>query len=184
VASFRTEAALPAEGILGGTNARLPEDLAVLSAEEVPEGFHAQRDAKGKLYRYRILNRRIPSPLDRRQVHVVRTPLDAAAMGRAAALLTGRHDFSSFKNTGSVEGSAVRNLHRLDIVESGAYIAIEAEADGFLYRMVRNLVGTLILVGRGALRPEAVAGILAGRERRLAGPAAPPGGLCLVEVYY
>ena len=184
VASFRTGSKIPPRGVMGGTNARLPDDVAVVRAEDAPAGVHARRDATGKLYRYVILNRSAPSPLDRFHTHRVAAHLDEGRMASAAALLTGRHDFSSFRNAGSVEGSAVRTLRRLDIDRSGEYISISPEGDGFLYRMVRNLVGTLLVVGRGDLEPQAVAEILEARDRRRAGPAAPARGLSLVEVYY
>jgi tRNA pseudouridine38-40 synthase len=105
-------------------------------------------------------------------------------MSEAARLLTGRHDFSAFRNSGSVEGPADRTLRRLDIERLGDYISIDAGGDGFLYKMVRNLVGTLVEVGRGKIAPREVAGILESRDRRRAGPTAPARGLCLVEVFY
>jgi tRNA pseudouridine38-40 synthase len=105
-------------------------------------------------------------------------------MVRAAERLVGRHDFSSFRNAGSVPGPAVRRIDRLDIERRGEYIALDVVGDGFLYKMVRNLVGTLLLVGRGKLRPEEVGEILERRDRRAAGPTAPAKGLCLVEVLY
>jgi tRNA pseudouridine38-40 synthase len=184
VVSFLTRSRFPARAFVFGVNARLPEDVAVLAAEEAAEGFHAQRDAKGKLYRYRILNRETPAPLSERFCHRVPEPLDAGRMADAAARLVGRHDFSAFRNAGSVPGSAVRCVDRLDIERLDDYISIETGGDGFLYRMVRNLVGTLILAGRGRLSPEEVGGILASRDRSRAGPTAPARGLCLVEVFY
>lgn len=184
VVSFRTASRLPAAGILGGTNARLPEDVALRSAEDAEAGFHAQRDARGKHYRYRILNRRTPAPLRRRTAWRVPRALDRDRMAAAAAPLLGRHDFRAFRNAGSVVGDPVRTLRRLDIRDDGEYLCIEVEGDGFLYRMVRNLVGTLVAAGDGRIAPEAVREILASRDRRRAGPAAPAHGLCLVEVFY
>jgi tRNA pseudouridine38-40 synthase len=184
VASFRTRSAVPAGGVIHGTNALLPGDVAVRLAEEALPGFHAQRDAKGKLYRYRILTRRVRSPVRARFSHRIGAPLDVEAMSRAARGLVGTHDFSAFRNAGSVAGSGVRTLRRLDIDRLEEYICIEAEGDGFLYKMVRNLVGTLILVGQAKLAPDEVPEILAARDRRRAGPTAPARGLCLVEVYY
>ena len=168
----------------GGLNLLLPRDVAVVGAEDAPEDFHARRDATGKLYRYTILNRRTPSPLDRRYAHRVAVPLAEARMARAASNLLGRHDFAAFRNAGSTPGSAVRELRRLDIERRGDYIRIDVTGDGFLYKMVRNLAGTLIQVGRGKLSPGDVKRILEGRDRRLAGPTAPAKGLCLIEVFY
>ena len=184
VVSFRTTSDVPPEGIQHGANARLPVTVAIRSASDVGPDFHAQRSAVAKHYRYRIFNRRVRGPLARRFAARVGTPLDEKRMARAATHLLGTHDFSSFRNAGSVETSPVRTLRRLDIQRQGEYLALEFEADGFLYRMVRNLVGTLLLVGRGSLDPDEVGAILARRDRGAAGPAAPARGLCLVEVFY
>ena len=184
VASFRTTCTIPPEGIAFGTNSRLPRDVAVLSAADVPPDFHAQRSATRKHYRYSILNRRVRSPLAGRTALEVAAPLDDARMVEAAAHLIGRHDYTSFRNAGSVETSPVRTVSRLDITRSGEYLAIDVEGDGFLYKMVRNLVGTLMMVGVGKLTPVEAGWILEQRDRRRAGPAAPAHGLCLVEVSY
>lgn len=184
VVGLRTESETPIQGIVHGTNSALPRDVVVLSAEEVAPEFHARRDALGKLYRYRIVNRPIRPALDRRDATWIRGPLDADAMGLAAQTLVGEHDFSSFRNAGSFQGSAVRSLRRVDITRKGQYISIDVVGTGFLYKMVRNLVGTLLLVGRGSLTPAGVRSILSDRDRNSAGPTAPPEGLCLVEVYY
>jgi len=184
VVSFRTTSSVPAEGIRHGANARMPASVAIRCATDVRPDFHAQRDAVAKHYRYRILVSRVRRPLSRRYATRIRTPLDEGRMVQAASHLLGTHDFSSFKNAGSVETCPVRTLRRLDIARECAYLSLEFEADGFLYRMVRNLVGTLILVGRGSLDPEEVGRILAARDRTAAGPAAPARGLCLVEVFY
>ena len=184
VVSLRTQSETPLAGVIHGTNSALPEDVAVLAAEEAPPSFHARRDAKGKHYRYRILNRPVRAPLSTRYATWYRKSLDTAAMSAAAEYLLGENDYSAFRNTGSFEGSAVRTLRRLDITRDRQYISINVVGDGFLYKMVRNLVGTLMLVGRGNLIPQEVETILAGRDRTGAGPTAPPEGLCLVEVYY
>jgi len=184
VVGFRTRSRIPAEGFLGGTNALLPRDVAVLRAEDAPPSFHARRDATGKHYRYRIVNRRSPAPLSARYATPVRAPLDEAGMAAAARPLLGTHDFSAFRNAGSVEGTGVRTLTRLDITREGEYLSMDVEGDGFLYRMVRNLAGTLIRAGRGRLDADGVRRILESRDRRTAGPAAPARGLCLVEVFY
>jgi tRNA pseudouridine38-40 synthase len=184
VVSFRTRSTVPLEGIQYGGNALMPRTIAILDAREVDPAFHAQRDAVAKHYRYRILNRRVRAPLSERFVTHVSKPLDVDRMREAAAHLRGEHDFESFRNAGSVDTSPVRTLRRLDIVREGDYLSLEFEADGFLYRMVRNLVGTLLLVGGHAIDPDAVAEVLAARDRTVAGPAAPARGLCLVEVFY
>jgi len=184
VVSFRTTSGVPPEGIQHGTNSRLPETVSIRSAADVDPDFHAQRSAVAKHYRYRVFNRRVRGPLARRYAARIGRPLDAARMVRAAPHLLGKHDFSSFRNSGSVDTSPVRTLRRLDIDRKGEYLSLDFEADGFLYRMVRNLVGTLLLVGRGSLDPDEVGTILSRRDRGAAGPAAPARGLCLVEVFY
>ncbi|MCU0728140.1 MAG: tRNA pseudouridine(38-40) synthase TruA [Planctomycetes bacterium] len=184
VASFRTGNGMPARGVWHGTNALLPGDVAILGVEEAEPDFHARRDATGKHYRYSILERPVRSPLHERRAFRVPAILDAAMMTDAARRLLGCHDFSSFRNAGSFEGSAVRTLSRLDVSREGAFLHLDVAGDGFLYRMVRNIAGTLIRVGERRLAPEEVGEILERRERPAAGPAAPARGLCLVEVFY
>jgi tRNA pseudouridine38-40 synthase len=183
-ASFRTRSDMPVEGIWHGSNVRLPDSIAILAAEDAPGGFHAQRDATSKHYRYSILVRPVRAPLAERYALRVRGPLDVPAMREAAAGVPGRRDWSSFRNAGSVEGSAVRTVTRLDITRDGEYVLVDVEGDGFLYKMVRNLVGTLLEVGRGKRRPEELPEILEAKDRRRAGPTASPRGLTLVEVRY
>ncbi len=163
----------------------LPTSIAVLAVRRMPPGFHARRSALGKVYRYRIITGRTALPFETRWAWPVPRPLDLEAMRHAAAQLVGRHDFASFASAGSTASSTVRSLRRLEIVERGSGIVeIEAEADGFLYRMVRALVGLLAAIGSGA-RPATDAGVvLAARDRGLAGRTAPAAGLCLVRVIY
>ncbi len=184
VVSFRTESRVPARGIVHGTNALLPPDVVILSADDAPPDFHACRDARAKHYRYRALDREIRSPLGERYAARVRGPLDVAAMDGAAAVLRGRHDFSSFRSAGSVVGDPVRELRELAVYRQGDGIVFDFRGDGFLYRMVRNIVGTLLQAGRGRLTPGQVEAVLAARDRRRAGPTAPACGLCLMEVFY
>jgi tRNA pseudouridine38-40 synthase len=184
VVSFRTTSTIPPRGILHGVNHRLPEAIGLLAVEEASPDFHAQRDALGKRYRYRILNRDTPRPLDARTTWRVAAPLDLDLMSRAADHLIGIHDFTSFRNHGSVDGDRVRTVRRIGFTRDGERIDIDVEGDGFLYRMVRNITGTLVLVGRGALPPPRVREMLLAQDRRVAGPAAPARGLCLMEVFY
>jgi tRNA pseudouridine38-40 synthase len=171
--------------IRGALNHHLkPAAVAVLLVEPVSEGFDARRSARGRLYRYRILNRRAPATLERRRVWHVAVPLDAAAMQAAARHLLGRHDFSTFRDSLCQAKSPVKTLDRLEVARSGDEIAIAAAARSFLHHQVRNMVGTLKLVGAGKWRPDDVAAALAARDRRAGGPTAPAEGLYLVRVIY
>jgi tRNA pseudouridine38-40 synthase len=161
-----------------------PHAVAVLDVARVDEHFDARRSARGRVYRYRILNRRPPAVLERSRVWHVGPPLDAGAMQEAAQLLVGRHDFSSFRDSLCQAKSPVKTLDRLDVARQGEEIQIEARARSFLHHQVRNMVGTLKLVGAGKWKVAQVADALAARDRRAGGPTAPPEGLYLVEVIY
>lgn len=161
-----------------------PAAVAVLKVEAVPPSFDARRSAKGRVYRYRILNRRPPPVLERGRVWHVGPPLDAEAMQGAAQLLVGKHDFTSFRDTMCQAKSPLKTLDRLDVARIGDEIVIEARARSFLHHQVRNMVGTLKLVGASKWRVGRVAEALAARDRRAGGPTAPPEGLYLVEVIY
>ena len=161
-----------------------PAPVAVLSAVAVGEEFHARFSAIGRAYRYRIVNRRAPLALELgRAWHLVQ-PLDAARMHEAAQLLVGNHDFTSFRSSICQAPSPVKTLDRLDVARHGEAIEIVAEARSFLHHQVRNMAGTLKLVGEGKWQPRDVAAALAARDRAKAGPTAPPEGLCLERVAY
>ncbi len=163
----------------------LPETVRVLAVREMPAEFHARGSAAGKVYRYRVVNRELALPFEAPFAWHVRAPLDLAAMRAAAAHLVGRHDFAAFQTAGSPTETTVRTLHRLDVRERpGGVVEVEAVADGFLYRMVRNLVGLLVEVGLGRRPPDDAARVLAARDRSAAGRTAPARGLCLVRVLY
>jgi tRNA pseudouridine38-40 synthase len=156
----------------------------VLAVEPVADSFDARRSATGRVYRYRILNRRAPPVLERGRVWHVGPPLDAEAMQEAAGLLLGKHDFTTFRDSLCQAKSPVKTLDRLDVTRFDEEIRIEARARSFLHHQVRNMVGTLKLVGAGKWRVPQVAEALAARDRRAGGPTAPPEGLYLVEVVY
>ena len=161
-----------------------PHPLAVLRAAVVPEDWSARFSALGRAYRFRILNRRArPALLARRVWHVER-PLDSPSMQAAAQLLVGRHDFTSFRAAACQAKSPVRTLDRLDVARCGDEVVMTAEARSFLHHQVRNMVGTLKLVGEGRWPQSRVAEALAARDRRAAGPTAPPDGLTLAAVRY
>ncbi len=161
-----------------------PLPVSVLVAEPAPEGFHARFSAKQRRYRYRIVNRRTPLALDAGRAWRVPHSLDAEAMGRAARHLVGRHDFTSFRASLCQAASPVKTLDRLDVQRQGEEILIDAEARSFLHHQVRNIVGSLKLVGEGRWSESDLARALEARDRRAAGPTAPAYGLYLVEVRY
>ncbi len=161
-----------------------PLAVAVLSAEVVADDFHARFQATSRVYLYRILNRRPPPVLDRGRVWWVPQPLDAGAMNEAAKMLLGKHDFTSFRNTHCQAKSPVKTLDVFEVRRDGEEIAITAEARSFLHNQVRNMVGTLKLVGIGKWTPENVRSVLEARDRAAAGPLSPPDGLYLMKVRY
>lgn len=184
VATFRTESAAPLKAFVLGLNSLLPKDIAVRAASERPEGFDARRSARGKLYRYRVVNRPVRTPLAQRYAWELYSPLDEGAMGRAARSLLGRHDFSAFRASDCEAPHAVRELRKLSVVRDGEEVTFDVEATAFLKHMVRNLVGTLVEVGQGRRPESSIAELLAARDRARAGATAPARGLCLVQVFY
>jgi tRNA pseudouridine38-40 synthase len=189
VVSFITESRLSLDVLHRALNAHLPRDIVVLSVDEVREGFHAIRDAKRKRYRYVIQDGPIGDVFRRRFAWHVFAHLHVAAMQRAAQSLVGTHDFCSFQSAGADRETTVRTLFEISLERGrGAgeedVITLEIEADGFLYNMVRTIVGTLVQVGRGT-QPESWPGeVLRALDRRAAGQTAPPHGLFLVDVKY
>lgn len=162
----------------------LPHAVAVLRAARAAEGWNPRFSAIGRAYRYVILNRRARPALEAGQVWHVHLPLDVAAMHAAAQSLLGHHDFTSFRATSCQAKSPLRTLDRLDVRREGERIVIEAAARSFLHHQVRNMVGTLKLVGQGLWPVARVAEALAARHRAAAGPTAPPEGLALMAVRY
>lgn len=185
VASFRAQTALGVNKIFMGVNSVLPDDIVVKELTEAPPDFNALKDAKGKVYLYRIKNQRLRPVLGRQYFWLVRFRLDVDRMREAAAFLMGEHDFSAFCATGCDIQERVRTLRRLDITtRDNAMIEFTVESGGFLRHMVRNIVGTLVDVGRGKFSPEDMRSILASGDRTKAGTAAPACGLFLMEVKY
>jgi tRNA pseudouridine38-40 synthase len=166
-------------------NAFLPQDIRVLSATRARPDFHARFNAAGKQYRYVIWNHPAMNPLLRTQAWHVPQALDVPAMRRAARVFVGRHDFKSFAaNRGYEMVSTVRTVTRCELRRSGCTLTVVIEGDGFLYKMCRGIVGTLVQVGQGKFAPEDVKSMLAARDRRLAGMTAPALGLVLWKVFY
>lgn len=183
--SFRTEHTIPCGRLVGALNHFLPRDIAVRSCAEVPPDFHARYSCTGKEYEYRIWNERVRDPfLEGRALHYW-NELDLPRLNRAAARFAGPHDFTSFCAADARErGNMVRTVTEADWSREGGLVRFTVAADGFLYHMVRIMVGTLLRVAEGKLEPGDIERILAAKDRRAAGPTAPPQGLYLKKVYY
>jgi tRNA pseudouridine38-40 synthase len=209
VASVRVTSTIACESYVRALNVALPDDIRVRRVDEMPEDFHARFRVRDKTYRYRLLNAPIASPFDVRYAWHVSFPLDLDAMRAALARSVGTHDFAVFQGTGSTVSHTVRTIHRAGIASASSHhspasdrhsshdsalllpddadarlLTIEMTGDGFLRHMVRNIVGTLVEVGRGRWRPDELDRLLASRDRTQAGPTAPPQGLFLVKVAY
>lgn len=184
VAHFAIDSTIPPEGLMRGMNSLLPEDIRVLEASFAPPGFHARKSARSKTYRYYIDTAPVPSPLRIRFVHHYPHRLDRAAMAEAAKLFLGKRDFAAFRASSCQARTTVRELTVSHFLEEGSELIYEVAANGFLHHMVRNMVGTLLQVGRGRLEPSAIGALLEQRDRRGAGPTAPARGLHLMKVEY
>jgi tRNA pseudouridine38-40 synthase len=188
VVSFCAETRLPPETLQKAINANTPDDIFVREVATAPIGFHAIRDAVSKHYRYLIQDGPHRDLFSRAYAWFIPRPLDVDQMQAAARVMIGRHDFRSFEAAGAPRRSSVRTIYRLDVgrieLNCTQPIAVDVEADGFLYNMVRNIVGSLVLVGRGDYDAAWVSQVLSGMDRKLAGPTAPACGLTLMEVRY
>jgi tRNA pseudouridine38-40 synthase len=184
VASLATPSAMPPGVLRRALNALLPEAVRVLAADEAPAGFDARRWARGKRYAYLIDRGPQADPFLRRHAWHVPFHLDAAAMAAALAAVRGKHDFSAFCAAAGRGRTPTCTVRSARIVERRHLLAVWLSADSFLHHMVRNIVGSLVEVGRGAHPPGWIAGLLAARDRTRAGPTAPPEGLFLVRVLY
>lgn len=184
VAVFDTHTTIPPERISYALNQRLPEDIVIVKSEEVAEDFHPRYCDCSKTYEYHILNTRIPIPTKRLTNYFVSYDLDVEKMRKAVGYLIGEHDFVSFCNVRTDVEDTVRTVTELEILKDGEEITIRISGNGFLYNMVRIIVGTLIRVGRGFYEPEKVKEILEAKDRKAAGVTAPPHGLILAEIRY
>jgi tRNA pseudouridine38-40 synthase len=184
VVNFRSATRLAPDAILRALNARFPEDVIVREASVAPDDFDANRDAVRKRYRYVLHDGAVPDLFQRRYSHHSRYRLDADKMSRAAECLVGTHDFRCFETEWPNRASSVRTVTELALRRDGDWLRLDVEADGFLYNMVRAIVGTLMNVGRGYWPEEEVAAILASGDRARAGPTAPARGLFLMHVTY
>jgi tRNA pseudouridine38-40 synthase len=184
VANFYTNSKIVIEKFTGAINSRLPLDIVILHSFDVSEEFHSRYNSIGKRYSYSILNRYEAVAVGRNYLYHHKWTLDTKAMKEAAEYFIGTHDFSAFKNLGSSAKTSVRTITELHIVKDEDLIKIYIAADGFLYNMVRIIVGSLIRVGEGKIKPSEIKDIIESKQRAKAGKSVPPGGLCLEEVFY
>ena len=184
VANAHLDTGMTAEEIRNYMNRYLPEDIAVVSVEEVSQRFHSRLLVKSKTYCYQIINSGLPHVFDRRYAWLFPEKLDVTAMEAAAGYLSGTHDFAAFTSAKKGKKSTIRNIEKIRIDKQGERLCIYFSGDGFLFHMVRIMVGTLVEVGTGKRKPEEIPEILHSRKRELAGPLAPAQGLTSMEVGY
>jgi tRNA pseudouridine38-40 synthase len=184
VAHFDTEAKRPATAWVRGVNALLPDAVAVLWSQDVPQDFHARYSAFARTYRYELLNRPVRPGLAAPYVGWFHQPLDVEKMRAAAALLVGEHDFSAFRSSECQAKSPVRTVHAFTVSHKDQAIQFDIRANAFLHHMVRNLVGTLVYVGKGSYPPSHVKEILLAKDRSKAAPTFGPEGLYLERIEY
>jgi tRNA pseudouridine38-40 synthase len=184
VVSFQTDGRVSPRRLVAALNATLPADVAVLSAEEMPDEFHARYSARWRRYRYRYLDRPSRPALERGRCWQIRGPLDVDAMSQAAKALVGRHDWSSYCSASEPADARVREMRSARVTRHGDVVELELVAEGFLRGLARSIAGALAEVGRGRRPPEWVGEVLSARDRRKAAKTAPAGGLTLMEVIY
>lgn len=184
VVSFELDGRIPAWRLAGALNARLPDDVAAVSAEVAPDGFHARYSARWRRYRYRYLDRHARVAVGRQYCWRVPARLEVGPMAEAARALVGRHDWTSFCSAAEAEAGRVREMREAAVARRGRCVELELVAEGFLRGLARGIAGALAEVGSGRRQPGWVAEVLAARDRRLAPRTAPARGLMLVEVIY
>ncbi len=180
-AVFDTSFKIAPSKVAQALNARLPEDIRVLASEEVDEDFHPRKRPTRKTYEYCIFRGKIENPIGRNYAHFVYDKIDVDAMRAGASYLIGEHDFKSFCTENPQVRSTVRTIYAIDIIDDGPYLYFEVSGGGFLFHMVRIIVGTLLEVGRGRLKADDIKDILDAKDRQAAGPTAPARGLMLKE---
>lgn len=182
--NMHTEAAIPCERFVRALNRVLPHDIVILDCEEVPEGFHARYDATGKQYVYRLYEGEFRNPFYEGLALHYRRSVDLELLNEAASHFTGTHDFAGFSNTGTKIEDTVRTLSECRLDRQDDFVRFTVTGDGFLYNMVRILVGTLLKVNEGGLCLDELDDVLASKDRRRAGKTVPPSGLYLTKVFY
>lgn len=182
LAVFDADTHMPAEKISFALNSYLPDDIRIISSCEVEPGFHPRNMKCRKTYEYKIWNDRVENPVMRLYSHFCHVKLDVDAMKKACTYFIGEHDFSSFCASGSQVRDRIRTIYDLHVERENSLITVRVTGNGFLYNMVRIIIGTLIRVGEGKTAPSEIPGIIEAADRRYAGPTAPAKGLALVEI--
>ena len=184
VCNFKTNSKIPTARFREAINTKLPDDIAILLSEEVDESFHARYNTKGKKYSYTIINRLEKVAIERNFSYHVKDNLNVDKMKKACEYFIGTHDFSAFKSTGSSVKTSIRTIYDIHIEVNNEKIKLIVHGNGFLYNMVRIIVGTLVEVGRGKISCSQVQEAIESGDRKATGPCAPANGLVLEEVYY
>lgn len=184
VGLVQIDSPIPTENLAKALTDRLPVDIAVAEAVEVPDGFDVTGAVRSKLYRYTIFTGPLRPVLQMRHCWHLAARVDIGAMAEAAVMLVGKKDFKSFASAADNREDSVRTIFRCDVASEKDWVYVETEGDGFLYNMVRNIVGTLVEVGVGRIKPEKMKQILEAKDRTAAGPIAPAAGLCLMWIKY
>ena len=184
IANFRTTSRIPCDRIPLAVNTRLPDDIVVVKATEVPEGFNAIGSCVKKEYTYRIYNSRFKNPFYVNRAYFYPKPLDEEFLNRAAGMFVGTHDFAAVRSVGTETKSTVRTIYYCDVTRNGDLLELKVCANGFLYNMVRAITGTVLYAAEGKFAPEDIPGILERGDRTAAGPTVPPGGLYLTRLWY
>jgi tRNA pseudouridine38-40 synthase len=184
VFNFKVESSIPTVKFPIALNTRLPDDVVILDACEVADDFHARYHTSDKIYEYQIYNAEFPSPFYRNYAYHIYNQLDLDLMKEGAEYLVGEHDFSSFRSSGCNAKNPIRRIFNIDIDREDNLIKLSIHGNGFLYNMVRIIVGTLVKVALGRIKPEAVQEILLAKDRSKAGPTAPAQGLILKKINY
>ena len=184
VANFETSSRIPEEKFREAINGKLPDDIAIINSQEVDKEFHARYCSKGKTYSYSIINRYEKVAIGKQYSYHIREVLDVEKMNEACRYFVGTHDFRAFRTAGSSVKTSIRTVSELYIENNYDELKIYITADGFLYNMVRIIVGTLIEVGKGKIEPDTIEDIILSLDRTRSGPCVPPNGLILEKVYY
>ena len=183
-ANFKSGTTIPADRIPLALNPWLPDDISCQAAVDAPDDFNAILSCEKKEYTYRIINSRIRDPFERDRAYFYPSPLRVDVMQKAAAQFVGTHDFAAVRSVGTETRTTVRTIYYCDIEQDGRLVTMRVCADGFLYNMVRAIMGTVVYCSEGKLDPEAIPSLLETRDRRLTGPTVPPQGLYLSRIWY